>query len=111
MPCDILDIETDLASQVASRWVTYPAWSPDRITITFGLRLSTAAIIWMIDAEVTKKLRTFKLIFVGSGSVVTMIVLFRRGSRRTTKSLSCDGNTVCDLSNARVETLRGNFLQ
>ena len=61
MPCIILDVETGLARQVASRSLTLPAWSPDGTKITFDLRLSKATWIWMIDAEAIKKLPTFKM--------------------------------------------------
>jgi len=62
MPCIILDIETGLARQVASRSLTFPAWSPDGTKVTFDLRLSTGTEIWMIDAEAIKKLPTFKMV-------------------------------------------------
>ena len=61
MPCIILDVETGLARQVASRSLTLPAWSPDGTRITFDLRLSTGTEIWMMDAEAIKKLPTFKM--------------------------------------------------
>jgi Tol biopolymer transport system component len=61
MPCIILDVETGLARQVASRGLTMPAWSPDGTKITFDLRLSTGTEIWMMDAEAIKKLPTFKM--------------------------------------------------
>ncbi|MGO9112624.1 MAG: hypothetical protein ACLP9L_25615 [Thermoguttaceae bacterium] len=61
MPCIILDVETGLARQVASRSLTLPAWSPDWARITFDLRLGTGTEIWMIDAEAVKKLPTFKM--------------------------------------------------
>jgi Tol biopolymer transport system component len=60
MPCIILDVETGLARQVASRALTMPAWSPDGTKITFDLRLKTGTEIWMIDAEAIKRLPTFK---------------------------------------------------
>jgi Tol biopolymer transport system component len=61
MPCIILDIETGLARQVESRWLTMPAWSPDGSKISFDLRLSKGSVIWMIDAEAVRKLPTFKM--------------------------------------------------
>jgi formylglycine-generating enzyme required for sulfatase activity len=61
MPSIILDVETGLARQVASRSLTLPAWSPDGSKITFDLRLSTGTEIWMLDAEAIKKLPTFKI--------------------------------------------------
>jgi SAM-dependent methyltransferase len=61
MPCIILDVETGLARQVASRSLTFPAWSPDGTKATFDLRLSTGTEIWMIDVEAIKKLPTFKM--------------------------------------------------
>ncbi len=61
MPCIIVDVETGLARQVASRWLTMPAWSPDGAKITFDLRLPTATVIWMMDAEAIRKLPTFKM--------------------------------------------------
>jgi Tol biopolymer transport system component len=61
MPCIILEVETGLARQVASRWLTMPAWSPDGTKVTFDLRLSTGTEIWMIDAEAIKKLPTFQM--------------------------------------------------
>ena len=61
MPCIILDVETGLARQVASRSLTFPAWSPDGTKITFDLRLRTGTEIWMMDAEAIKKLPTFKM--------------------------------------------------
>jgi WD40 repeat protein len=61
MPCIILDVETGLARQVAAHGLTMPAWSPDGTKITFDLRFRTETEIWMIDAEVVKKLPTFKM--------------------------------------------------
>ena len=61
MPCIILDVETGLARQVASRLLTMPAWSPDGTKITFDLRLRTGTEIWMMDAAAIKKLPTFKM--------------------------------------------------
>ncbi len=61
MPCIILDVETGMARQVASRSLTFPAWSPDGSKITFDLRLSTGTEIWLMDAEAIKKLPTFKM--------------------------------------------------
>jgi len=61
MPCIILDVETGLARQVASRRLTMPAWSPDGSKITFDLRLSSGTEIWMIDADAIKKLPSFKM--------------------------------------------------
>ncbi len=61
MPCIILDVESGLARQVASRGLTLPAWSPDGTKITFDLRLSTGTEIWMIDAAAIKRLPTFTM--------------------------------------------------
>ncbi len=61
MPCIILDVETGVARRVASRSLTFPAWSPDGTKIAFDLRLSTGTEIWMIDVEAIKKLPTFKM--------------------------------------------------
>ena len=61
MPCIILNVETGMARQVASRWLTMPAWSPDGSKITFDLRLGSGTEIWMIAAEAIKKLPTFKM--------------------------------------------------
>jgi Tol biopolymer transport system component len=61
MPCIILDVETGMARQVASRSLTFPAWSPNGTEITFDLRLRTGTEIWMMDVEAIKKLPTFKM--------------------------------------------------
>jgi Tol biopolymer transport system component len=61
MPCIVLDVATGQARQLASRALTFPAWSPDGTKITFDLRLRTGTRIWMVDAAVVKKLPTFKM--------------------------------------------------
>ena len=61
MPCIILDVETGVARQLASRRLTLPAWSPDGTKITFDLRLSTGTEIWIVAAAVIKKIPTFTM--------------------------------------------------
>jgi len=61
MPCVILSVDTGKAVQVAPRYLTLPAWSPDGTQITFDLRLKTGTEIWLLEAAALKTLPTFQL--------------------------------------------------
>jgi Tol biopolymer transport system component len=62
MPCLILDVETGKAVQVAPRYLTIPAWSPDGTKITFDLRLDKESEIWLFEASALKDLPTIQLL-------------------------------------------------
>ena len=61
MPCLILNVDTGQAVQVAPRFLTLPAWSPDGTQITFDLRLKTGTEIWLIKAATLQTLPTIQL--------------------------------------------------
>lgn len=62
MHCLILDIETGRAVQVAPRYLTMPAWSPDGTKITFDLRLDQESEIWLFEASALNDLPTIQLL-------------------------------------------------
>ena len=61
MPCIILNVESGLARQVATRLLTLPSWSPDGTKIAFDLRRDGGTEVWMVDAAVIKELPAFKM--------------------------------------------------
>ena len=57
----ILTVDTGQAVQVAPRFLTLPAWSPDGSQLTFDVRLRTGTEIWLLPATALKDLPRIQL--------------------------------------------------